>query len=639
MRQRFSKWSWLGAGLLLVLPALALARVGGGESYVGSGGDSSSSDGGEGAILWLLIELAIRYPAIGVPLLLVFVGFMIVKHNSSPHVQTQKAFQKREAERRTVVTPSQVEGWVAALRQKDPAFDPVPLYARIRKLFMDVQQAWFLRDLTPVRPLLSDATYQRLNSQLDLMKRQGVRDAISDVKVEDLTLIGVGHSEAFDTVHVRVRAQMRDTDVPESFTDEQARAAATRAKPESFTEVWTFVRKPGVQTKVGQDVSQGKCPNCGGPFSGGATNNCEYCGAIVNSGQYDWVLAEITQGSEHSSVQRQIEGVAQLRAQDPSFSVEVLEDRASLIFWRWITAQSHREAGELAKLAAPAYQQRLAQELAALAQQKRGKVFLECAVGGVNLLSVRTNSGREEANVEIRWSAKMALISEGQKPSAGPAVHQRWVFSLTRQAGAQTNAKTGMATSRCPNCSAPLGDTLTPTCEYCSAELASGAQDWVLESALTWEAYNGLQWSRRQAAPSAAAAAPAPGPAMGSASQGQGPGTDRALDAAERERLLAMMAAVAAADGTLDANEEKLLRMCSERWSVPWANVRYAIERGPQMFDRLIEKGTPEAEIFLKAIVEMALIDGKVDKKERQMLEAAAQHLGVRDRLDTLLRT
>ena len=53
------------------------------------------------------------------------------------------------------------------------------------------------------------------------------------------------------------------------------------------------------------------------------------------------------------------------------------------------------------------------------------------------------------------------------------------------------------------------------------------------------------------------------------------------------------------------------------------------VARGAGLFDRLVQKGTPEAETFMEQLVAMALIDGKIDRSERKMLEAAAQHLGV----------
>jgi uncharacterized membrane protein YebE (DUF533 family) len=115
------------------------------------------------------------------------------------------------------------------------------------------------------------------------------------------------------------------------------------------------------------------------------------------------------------------------------------------------------------------------------------------------------------------------------------------------------------------------------------------------------------------------------------------PRTNVITDVQERERLLYMMSAVAAADGEVNDAERKLLKLCSDRWGVPWSNVELALNAGTQLFDRLIPKATAEAEAFLQSIVHMALIDGKIDKEERRMLEAAAVHLGMEHRLAELL--
>ena len=173
---------------------------------------------------------------------------------------------------------------------------------------MRAQDAWFKRDFSPLRPFISDANFQRLGVQQFLMAQQGVRDAISDVEVLDLRLIGYVAAPHFDTAHVLIRARMRDADAPANASDAQALAFARQKQPETFLEVWSFVRKPGVQTKAGQDALSGKCPQCGAPYLGGASNKCDHCGAIVNSGLYEWTLAEVKQGQEQRGPHSQVGG-------------------------------------------------------------------------------------------------------------------------------------------------------------------------------------------------------------------------------------------------------------------------------------------------------------------------------------------
>jgi hypothetical protein len=630
---------WLLAGVALI-PLVALARGGGGEHYTRGTGDDGG-DGGVGIyILFRLIELAIRYPKVGVPLIIVFaVVWFFYKRNLHPTGATRRAIERREAEQRVQVSGHAVQGWVQALQRKDPRFELETVLDKVRKLFPALQEAWFRRELTPVRPFLSDATYQRFNVQLQLMAAQGVRDAIADLRLLGVQLVGLEQSEWYDSLHVSVRAELRDTDVPASHSDEQALAAARRAPSESFTEVWTFVRKPGAQTRIGQDLFQGKCPNCGAPYKGGATNVCEYCGAVVNSGNYDWTLSEITQGIEFNRHAAHVPGLREARQADPALNLEILEDRASLLFWKWIDAQSRGEPKRMAQVASPELVSQLGAELESLRAQGRRRVILECAVGAVTTRALDMDlEGYDQAHVELRWSARMGLVAEGQRPARTPPVPQRWVFTLRRKHGAKTNTANGMATDRCPRCNAPLTSSGASACEYCGTQLGTGEQDWVLVSTQLFEAWDARARQRRPSGALLQASARPVSPEELPAGPVTGPETDTAMDAQERERMLYMMAAIAAADGEVDAGERKLLKLCATRWNVPWQNVEMALNAGPQLFSRLIPRGSPEASVFMRHLVEMALVDGRVDRKERRMLEAAAAHLNVLPQLEAMLR-
>jgi len=638
---RLSRWApWLPAlaFMALVFPLDALARGGGGEHYSrpSSGNGGRGGGDGDGVGFWVvyqLLSLVFRYPKVMLPLLCIGgIVYWLYRRNLHPDATTRRALEQREAYQRTQVSARDVQGWVNALKLKDPAFELQPMLDKTKWLFLELQKAWFLRDMTPVRPFLSDATFQRFGVQLQLMDAQGVRDAITDFEVLDLQLIGLEQSQWFDSIHVRVHARMRDTDVPASFSDAQATEAARKVPSEAFTEVWTFVRKPGAQTRIGADLFQGKCPNCGAPFKGGATNSCEFCGAVVNSGNYDWTLSEITQGIEHSPYHKTVDGLMQARESDPALNLEILEDRASLLFWKWIDAQSRGDTKPLAKVARADTVQRLASELEGLRRQGRRRVFLECAVGSADVRAFQVDpQGHDVAHVEIRWSARMGVGPIDERPPSLPTVPQRFIFTLTRKHGAKTNTANGMSTDRCPQCNAPLTQSAATDCEYCGTPLSTGERDWVLAAARSFEAWNADDDARFRSLPPRRAAAPE--------AKGDAPaqGADAIMDVQERQRLLYMMAAIAAADGEVTPAERKLLKLCSERWGVSWENVEMALRSGPQLFERLVPRGSPEAEVFLRSIVEMALVDGRIDRKERRMLESAATHLGLQDRLASLL--
>lgn len=56
-----------------------------------------------------------------------------------------------------------------------------------------------------------------------------------------------------------------------------------------------FVRSVGTKTKEETDKNNGhNCPNCGAPMEISSSGVCDYCGSVVTTGQYSWVLTDFT---------------------------------------------------------------------------------------------------------------------------------------------------------------------------------------------------------------------------------------------------------------------------------------------------------------------------------------------------------
>lgn len=602
----------------LALSGDAWARVGGGESYSGSGeGDFGGGGDGDGVAIELLVRglfwLVFNHPVIGIPVTIGVIIAVIALRSSAGNASTRKAIERFDAQVNTRVSAAAAAGWVQALKAKDPDFELLPFLDRVQTLWREVQEAWFLRDLSPARRHLSDGTYQRLSTQTELLRLAGVRDAIAAMEVADLSLVGLESSESFDTLHVRVRARGRDIEVPAAATDAAAREAAAASPLEDFIEVWSFARRRDTRTVA----NAAACPNCGAVWDGGATNVCGHCQAVVNSGVYDWTLVEITQGVEHAPHAPTPEGLAAVKAQDPAFHTEGLEDRTSLCFWRWVEAQVAARPDALVRLASADFVAQTRAGLDALAARGLRRTALDCAVGAVQVCRLEPGPARWLAHVEVRFSARWGTAPSGAPPPRLPISPSRWVFTLERASGAKTDPGRGVSSACCPNCGAPLGESTAPRCEYCSAPLGAGDKDWVLTRAAPWETW---------------AASPRAARPHGSA----GAGADRG----ERQRLLFAMAQLAALDGAVDARERKHLQQCAARWGLPESALDVALSpeaRGVGPAEPL-KKGSPEAEAFLSELVQLALIDGKVDGNEKKMLSLVAGHLGLAPRLGSLLK-
>ena len=356
---------------------------------------------------------------------------------------------------------------VEMLKEHDASFDPAAFTARTRSVVETVNKAWLAGDMGPARRVISDGVYVRFTTQLALLRAEGLRNVMADWRVVSAELLSADADALWDTVHVKIVGAARDADVPVALPDKQVQKRVQAAPLAEYDEAWSFVRRRGKGSIKGVPALEGRCPSCGADLPLSDVVRCEYCKALVNSGEHDWVLAEITQAAEwkQSASARDIPGLSALRERDPTVSRQELEDRVSVSFWKWVEARSTGKPDKLARfcLQPPADDR----ARAALDLGAAGRLHA-VAVGSADLKRVDTGA-LDRASLEVRWSGALP----GQEP-----VHHRHTFVLGRDAAAQS--KRGLSSLDCPSCGGPLATSDAVTCRYCGTALTGGKLEWAL---------------------------------------------------------------------------------------------------------------------------------------------------------------
>jgi predicted lipid-binding transport protein (Tim44 family)/uncharacterized tellurite resistance protein B-like protein len=597
---------------VLLLASDALGRAGGGQHY--SGGSSSSGgsgSSGSGGILDLLeivfwiFRLTFAYPHFMLPLWLVVIIAVVITLRSQPSSASRREITRMDVQR---LRPRQdVNEALGGLQQSDPSFDVDAFFDRTKKVFLDVQESWFRRDLEKTRVYMSDGLYRRFTTLLSLMKLENQRNGLADATILNARMLEVSRTPAFDCLAVQIRASVRDVDVAATLSDDEARAKAKRANMEDFTEIWTFVRRRGVASrKPGDDITQGKCPSCGAAFSGGATNRCAYCNAVVNSGNYDWVLSEITQPSEYLPHDAAAPGFDALAEKDPDAAPELLRDRGLLLFWKWLEAWAFSDATQVQKLATPTGLRAINSEIEEAKGRGASIAVRLAAVGGTSIAAVEVDSnGFDRVHVDVRWSAVMATTKAGARLDPRP---YRSIVTMVRAADAKTDRGTGLSNERCGNCGAPLTNSDSTKCDYCGHDFTGAAKEWQLEGLVPYDQWNG---PRVTTAPRSNAAF-----ATGN----------------ERRRMLQVMVAIVRADGVVDKSEMKLLKDCSTRWNIPWKDVQGMLDGDADaLMNDLRPQSPAQSRAFLSQIIMAAKVDGRIDRRERALIFSAAAKLNVNE--------
>ena len=595
----------------LLVAASAWGRAGGGDDYSSGSGSGGSSDDGSLGLLWFLIQLAFDYPIVGIPLLVVCVLYVML-HNSTRRgtpLTSERGMTRVISSAVQARETGRVGGAVDRIRQRDSAFDEQRFLARARDAFLKIQQAWSRQDMAPARAFVSDGVMERFAIQIEMQKADGLRNEMSAVNVIDCRIVEAESDAHFDTLHLRLQASAVDSKL--ALAD--GRRLGGSGEPTQFVEIWSFLRRPGAQTLAQPGLIEGYCPSCGAPLNIGDAAQCASCKAWINSGQYDWVLCEITQESEWAlrGSGENVPGFSALARRDPLLSTPFLEDRASVAFWRWQRALSQGGAKALLPVATPDFCK--SWEADAAARQFR---FRDAAVGAVEVRAFEQNEGMDLAHLRVRWSGAQFEAGSGRQVSGTqPRDH---VFVLERRADARTDDNAGLNSCRCPNCGAPPSSRDIAACEYCGTSFNDGSRQWVVGRILPIALWR---------MPGAAAVTDAPPPDALPAAPAVELGWVQGLSTSE---VLAILVAAMMSDGNIDPAERKYLDRYAVNNHVPAASIDGLIEAARRNQLEIPKAQTPvEAHACLNGLIEMSLADGKVDPAELKLILLYAESNGI----------
>lgn len=196
--------------------------------------------------------------------------------------------EERGTDRPTVYQPGVRERWEALLRD-DPGITNERFGARLALVFAELDDAWAAQRLDGIRPFASDGLYAYLSYRIEAYRAQGLANRVEGARIERWTTAKVERDKHYDAVTVRLWGAGRDVTI-EAAT---GRTVGGDARDDRrYSEYWTLVRGARVRGAPRTDKS---CPGCGAPLKIAMGGNCEYCGALVSAGDFDWVLSKIEQ--------------------------------------------------------------------------------------------------------------------------------------------------------------------------------------------------------------------------------------------------------------------------------------------------------------------------------------------------------
>jgi Tim44-like domain len=300
LRQRVGLAAGLALSVILTSPLLAFARAGGGQSFGGGGGGfggggSFGGGGGFGGGGLLLPFLFFGGGGGGFFffLFILFALWQVYRRMSIGNPMRASNYGPAYApmaQMRSTLTED-----LASLQAKDQNFNQQMFLDRAQAAFFALQKAWMDRNLEPARVYMSDGIYHRWKTQIDAMIAAHKKNMLDNLVIGGVQIVKVQTDPNFDTITVRIDASAADYEVDDTTANKVIYGSRQN---QNFTEYWTFIRSGSARTKAGEGAEVTQCPNCGAPLSINESGVCSYCKAVVTSGQFGWVLDNITQASE-----------------------------------------------------------------------------------------------------------------------------------------------------------------------------------------------------------------------------------------------------------------------------------------------------------------------------------------------------
>jgi uncharacterized Zn finger protein (UPF0148 family)/uncharacterized tellurite resistance protein B-like protein len=592
--------------VLICLCDPASARAGGGGGYSSGGGYSGGGFSGNngsngGGTLLIFIYFCIHYPYIGIPAVLIFIFF--IYHGSKG---TKSKYMTRTI-RRGYKNQHQnnLDEIIAKIKSKDELFCAEELTERVKNGFTKIQLGWAKQNINSTRHIMSDGVFERFSIQLGIQKNTEIINKMENINILDAQIVAAETDHYFDTLHFIITASASDYYI----NSKTGKIIYGNTTPETFTEYWSFLRKPGVKTLSKGGLLEDRCPNCGTSLKIGDSVICPTCSAIVNSGEYDWVLTEITQPTEWKIKPcDNIAGIKEMTQKDPAFNIQHIEDKASVIFYRNIASTFYSDKKHIAKLALNEFIEKHKLEYQ-LDKKGEKSYYADAAIGCVEVVEIipaRETSNLDKIRVKVKWAGHPAKV---KIPSLIlPAYIENRIYTqefiLIRNSNIKTSNKNTLSSTHCPNCGAPEGINTSNKCEYCGAILNDGSRDWVLSNITFFSGYpqhkSHYESMEREFSNSGS----------------------NALAEFDNEAIIGCSVAVMLIDGNISEKENNILQNMAKKRGISQEKLN-SITATIQEHGLHIPnpKTKNEALEFLKCMVRMCLADGKITSQEKQLIK------------------
>ncbi len=579
------------------------ARMGGG------GGSSSSSSGGDGGIGGLIIYLIfVLFRNLPPPfdtivpiaiIILLVIGTLIYSKLK------RRGSILNKVPGNQVPTKTDTKG-LTTFTQIHPDFKEEEFVKKVTKAFTEIQNAWAQKNIKLVRRFISDGMYQRVNTQFKMMNILAQRNELEKLNIKSITIDKVDSDGAFDVIHVGILASVKDKFISDKYPN------LNETNYEEFVEYWSFIRKTAA---TGKDMySTYNCPNCGGDLTNsemGDVCKCPFCGTFTNSGEFDWVLAEITQADDYVTTSHLHDmsntlgnKIEEISDSEKDFAVQLIEDKASNGYLQLQTAKVLKDPKIMRRFVGDEFYSKFE----VMMKSENDFIFNRIFLNDVTLIGALQKDSKNILALAIKSSFQRVKIVNGKAQLIDFAVTSKNEVMLMSKDIITAENKGSLYAHQCPSCGGTISDTTDMNCPYCGNLLNSTKNEWIITDLMNQQDY--LNYFKAHSNLFIANVNP------------------KKLDAMYKVRDYAFnnVLVMIAADGVFDVEEINYANKLAKKWGYAPSKLEGMIDmaRNNQLVIRMPEN-KKDCEKIYKLMHKAAAIDGNISSEEQALLDSIKQ--------------
>ena len=175
-------------------------------------------------------------------------------------------------------------------QQLDENFDETELTSKLSNLYVQMQDCWQKKDISPIRPYCTDAFFTQMDNQLQRKKQQGQTNYIERIAVLSVNFRGWCQEGGNDVLVARLNTRIVDYTLDDKTGN---LVSGSKDKEKFMVYEWDLVRTTGTKTEKDKPMQTVNCPNCGAPVEINASAKCPYCGSVITLEEHGFALNAI----------------------------------------------------------------------------------------------------------------------------------------------------------------------------------------------------------------------------------------------------------------------------------------------------------------------------------------------------------